>query len=285
MKCTEWAALQCQKGKIWKVHSVYRRTVNIRVENRILAFHPETIGLTPLSLQIPLSEAAFEEFSQRAEKTGYVFWKEGCVSVGTRTWDTGELDTWNAKIPIQLKRKETGLLQEEIEQFLSFYGKQYGGMADSAVNTTFQPEDDLITRTLRELTKRILDHGLNDVEKMTEAAAEMIGLGVGLTPSGDDFLTGMMLAFHLISDGDLIGRSCFFQKIQPYFEKTNEISRQYLECAHMGEGSAVWQELFQSVNDRKKIKENLKCVQQIGHSSGMDTLNGVAVGLTLMKIG
>ena len=101
----------------------------------------------------------------------------------------------------------------------------------------------------------------------------LIGLGPGLTPSGDDFVGGAMIALRAF------GRHALADRIAGWAlplarERTSRISRAHLECAAQGEGHEALHDLLCSFD-----KKHLERLARIGHSSGTDAAAGALLAL------
>jgi hypothetical protein len=115
----------------------------------------------------------------------------------------------------------------------------------------------------------------------------LIGLGPGLTPSGDDFIGGAMVALRSLGAGALADRLAAWAL--PLAEKrTGRISWAHLECAAAGEGAGALHEAIRAMCSYEEFsggdilaKDILGCVDAldaIGHTSGWDALTGVVAG-------
>lgn len=113
-----------------------------------------------------------------------------------------------------------------------------------------------------------------------EEIQTLIGLGPGLTPSGDDFLGGMMIALHDLGEAEtasflwqVIGRSIK--------EKSNPISYAHIKSASMGEASEGIHHLTSSIlkGSTSPIKNSLQEIEKIGHTSGWDCMAGIILTL------
>jgi hypothetical protein len=118
------------------------------------------------------------------------------------------------------------------------------------------------------------------------SAIEMlIGLGSGLTPSGDDLLVGYLAGLwckvqdeskHIQFVSEL-GKT-----IIQHSARTNDISDTYLYHAAQGQVSSRLADLAEAIC-RGRNPEQLNKVAQaafnVGHSSGMDTATGLLIGL------
>ena len=86
------------------------------------------------------------------------------------------------------------------------------------------------------LTHILLNLVSTDVYKR-QCLCHLIGLGIGLTPSGDDFLCGFLAGLRL-SDGSSVFLPFLEQHILHTLDRTNEISAAFLRCAVLGQFSA-----------------------------------------------
>ena len=103
----------------------------------------------------------------------------------------------------------------------------------------------------------------------------LLGLGPGLTPSGDDFLVGFLVALSIIDRQDLMSGIC--QIIQPLInELTGPISSLHILAAIDGEASEVLHKALNSilVGGRDEISQCINSVSVAGHTSGWDALAG-----------
>jgi len=109
----------------------------------------------------------------------------------------------------------------------------------------------------------------------------MIGLGEGLTPSGDDFNIGMLAALWHTGGNNKSRkfRKCLTEAITGICSETNDISKEFLLRACEGEFSPAITGIFESDGD---CNFALNRVAKIGHSSGVDTLNGIYTALLIV---
>lgn len=123
-----------------------------------------------------------------------------------------------------------------------------------------------------------------DSHTCSEAAQRMIGLGPGVTPSGDDVLIGFLAGLHCMT-GNKKDKRAFIQalgnEILLLSKKTNEISRTYLTHAVKGEFSSSIVALIDAIRDggEEQLTAAAGNAMRVGHSSGMDTVSGLLIGL------
>ena len=102
----------------------------------------------------------------------------------------------------------------------------------------------------------------------------LIGLGPGLTPSGDDYLGGVLIALHQL-EREKQARS-LWRWLEPRLARTSAISGAHLAAAAAGEGHetlhACLQALFSAHADWPSVLTQL---DNVGHCSGWDSLAGL----------
>lgn len=119
--------------------------------------------------------------------------------------------------------------------------------------------------------------GLADVN---EPVTALLGLGPGLTPSGDDFLGGMMIALRALGADDMQTQLfAVINRLAP--GRTNPVSIAHLRAAGTGAGHQSLHDTLHAllIGDAKALPGNLAAMDRIGHSSGRDALAGLCVTL------
>jgi len=110
----------------------------------------------------------------------------------------------------------------------------------------------------------------------------LLGLGPGLTPSGDDFVGGILIALHALGCRRILRSLC--AAVMPILgEQTNAISGAHLRSAMEGLGC---EPIHRAVNmiltgNRDCLSDVIEAVDSVGHTSGWDTLAGVVIAMRL----
>ncbi len=137
--------------------------------------------------------------------------------------------------------------------------------------------DDLYCRVAaRGLAKFLPALAANDPAGMEAGLMGFVGLGLGLTPSMDDFLTGFLYASHVLAEA---GRELPYLTTLPALVKTvaeartSEISAAYLHAA-------ADNDYFSIVEDTAIAllwgdKETARDILRVGSNSGADILTGM----------
>jgi len=116
---------------------------------------------------------------------------------------------------------------------------------------------------------------------LDDDAQALIGLGPGLTPSGDDYLGGVLIALHQL------GRKPQAQGLWRWLEqrlaRTSAISGAHLAAAAAGEGHEALHGCLEALCSRAADwTAALAALDGVGHCSGWDSLAGV---VAVAKIG
>lgn len=132
----------------------------------------------------------------------------------------------------------------------------------------------------------IFDFKNQKTENLGLKAQRIIGFGAGLTPSMDDFLSGIMIAniyssYYLCQD---INKALTINKeiIKNVYNKTTKVSESMLELTSIGKVSEDIRNLlvhFFSHEGNSKYIHLLQNIIDFGHSSGTDTLCGIYIGI------
>ncbi len=117
------------------------------------------------------------------------------------------------------------------------------------------------------------------------AVDALIGLGAGLTPSGDDLLIGYMTGLWS-SLQNKSERSQFIEELGKTIiqlsTKTNDISRTYLYHVAQGQVSSRLSDLAEGICRGERIERLAEVAEtafKVGHTSGMDAVTGLLIGL------
>ncbi|MQF69611.1 DUF2877 domain-containing protein [SAR202 cluster bacterium AD-804-J14_MRT_500m] len=150
--------------------------------------------------------------------------------------------------------------------------------------------DIVVSRSILGLKDLVIGWSTADRDRISRGVAQLIGLGPGLTPSGDDLLAGMLIALKQI------------QKINPEFvgnaatemlaseiaghacTGTNAISSEMLCHAIKGNSICSVHCLLIGLLDSRSSSKTTKFARDlvsIGHTSGWDMLAGIFLGLHL----
>jgi hypothetical protein len=132
---------------------------------------------------------------------------------------------------------------------------------------------DAVLSTAKAAAEALRDGWRGDIKRLREGVTGLAGLGSGLTPAGDDFLTGVMLWGWLDHPIPSLLCQTLAQASAPH---TTTLSAAFLQAAAQGECSAPWHALLAALNKERDV-EITAAVQRIldhGATSGADSLTG-----------
>jgi len=145
------------------------------------------------------------------------------------------------------------------------------------------PEDlaDRITTGTRNFSKAYKNH---DLEGCLEAAERLLGLGGGLTPSGDDWLAGFVLYQTRCQLANNTSAAFLEELTQKLLElakdKTTTISTNRILAASRGWAEEPFVQVIDGLFTGKPASDDLVALlTHFGHSSGVDTTLGIAASV------
>jgi hypothetical protein len=124
-----------------------------------------------------------------------------------------------------------------------------------------------------------------DLAHAVDAAEGIVGLGPGLTPSGDDALAGLLLALRLLGGAvpgggravwlaDWIGAA-----VTAYAcERTTALAATLLQCAARGQASVETAAVLRGIAGQEPLAPAARRLIDVGHTSGADAAWGLLTG-------
>ena len=122
----------------------------------------------------------------------------------------------------------------------------------------------------------------DDANALTAAARPLLGMGTGLTPSGDDFIGGLLFARRLVAPGPMLDRAITVL-VEAAAERTHVISAALLGDLARGAGYQRLHTVALDLINATPISSTASSASRlvrIGHSSGWDMLTGFLLGAT-----
>ena len=107
-------------------------------------------------------------------------------------------------------------------------------------------------------------------------ASQLIGLGPGLTPSGDDYLGGVLVALRWLGRGSQA--DSLWRWLEPHLAShTSEISAAHLAAAASGQVHEALHEVLENLSawEVPDLHPSLARLDAVGHTSGWDALAGI----------
>lgn len=289
--CGERACAVIEKNEPLSVIAVHSKSVYMRAsDGRLLLLCPDSYGRIPFGLAVRDYERLRTE---RVYTEGETVQLDGgvlCYSDGCRI----EFDMVRADIT---KKSACRLPCDERLDFAERYA--YANASRRGMVTVLGvmlckcvPCADATAYALAAASAADeLERGFlcGDGECLSAALRRFIGLGYGLTPSGDDFVCGMAYAFNRYKEGIPHSARCLYllsASVLPLLDRTNEVSREYIRCALEGERFDVVDGVLDDLVDgcsEEYLTESLELLLSVGASSGSDILCGMLFAFYVLR--
>jgi hypothetical protein len=277
-----------QQEVIGRVHSCYARILNVRTPGgRLLTFQGEGLLQAPLGLALATDVAALGTRLPIGALVVQDIPTARCYPAALRLRCIDAL-VWDGQVPAQPGLTPSALagMAYGLADWLCLHtpgrgltplllALEHGPMGLSATNavayTALAPlwagRQESVVTTLLTLVKAL------------------VGLGEGLTPSGDDFLVGLLAVLHLT--GSLpcgAGSPVHMQFCQCVRLGTSQLSGEFLRCAFEGHFAEPLVRLVQSLCApvMDAWSAHAATLAAVGHSSGVDAMVGIALGCRLL---
>ncbi len=114
-----------------------------------------------------------------------------------------------------------------------------------------------------------------DLSASLIATQKLAGLGMGLTPAGDDFILGAVLAAWIIHPTEVA--SVLAKEVtKTAAPLTTSLSAAWLRSAGEGAAGILWHEIFEALifSDSARIQDAFGRILAIGETSGADAMAG-----------
>lgn len=264
------------------VHSVYHSTVNLRTSGgRLLAIQSRGSPLSPISLVVSLSREALGRLPLEAgtpcriaPETVTLY--PACGERLQLRYLPGVTRVYDAALRSP-EHPDTAFHAALADRFLQAappgsLGRLPAGNGDPLLSAA----QDHLEEAAARYTRR-------QWEAAAEALCALVGLGTGLTPSGDDFLCGLLAGLLWRWGEDCPLHRALARCLAGRRMQTNLISAAFLDCALQGQFSEAVIRFFalSPVASAQELDDCRESFGAIGHSSGFDALAGISYGLTL----
>jgi hypothetical protein len=247
---------ECNRGAVGIVHSVFQRAANIRINSsgRILTITIDEIDNFTANCALVVDGKKKKKklyVNQRVLFSPDVVFLNGTPFIG----GLAKAKIWSRISNDEIMRLSVSSEKQNINDILLFM--------KSKLSHKSKWLDEFYSKTLNEI----------EVE-------HLIGLGEGLTPSGDDFIVGIIHGFHfleILSSQKLDIFTRFKNRVSYLKNQTGTISRHYIDYALERQWGSNSEGIIKSIiqNDADQLEYYLSNKLAIGGSSGYDESFGI----------
>ncbi len=289
----EYSALEMDDGLMtlvsqssaWIVHSVFRQTINLISDHEdLITITTHKSSLMPYSLVT--SADCFEHYKDKIHQTALVSEHEIMISHDLRFKLNGEIKS--SKLPVlKMEIINQEQLLSNIERLQTFFSKSYT-LGSFYIDSLASPYNLALQQTLIERTRAFCEAVKNQNDKAAlDAGTLLLGLGAGLTPSGDDYLVGFFAVLFFCSYRSKAIQQLAHDLAQNARESTNIISATYIKSASEKRFKKEISNLVQSVyqTDENLIAQSLSQLLEVGSTSGTDITQGILDAFFILTSG
>ncbi|WGD38093.1 DUF2877 domain-containing protein [Lysinibacter sp. HNR] len=280
-----------REKRLGAVHSVYERVVNLLdPQGNLLALASAVLDDAPRTIRI--ATADWNKFSPDVGEP--VVFEADALGVGiersTRIVMIQKAQRWEPRtVSLGKTSPETlDAIVTVIDLVLKVPAERSRFEEASAA---------LLSQGIKKLEAAIMGGAGED--QTTSAVRQLLGLGAGLTPAGDDVLTGLVLVAAQPGTDLAFAKPVIARALRDAADRTTALSAATLEEAVLGRSRQRLHDLLNlfaladrslsgdpgaepdSEAYRARLEAALIRVRDIGHSSGFDLLAGIRLGLRL----
>ena len=278
-----------------KIHSIFKNTINISLDKRIVSIHPRDIIKTPMSLRMN-GEVDLESLALNQGEDIRI--NKDSLILGSNVFYIKNTKVWNPKL-LPIYSKEESKNHDNIlynKEFIKDMLRVYGGenqVKDIVLSLLDGKEikikdgDYFSSKVYKSLEGIIAGAEILECRDASENLFHILGLGIGLTPSGDDFIMGFMSVLAAFKNLDSFVDNLLLEikkDLKDSLDKTTFLSSELYYYTLEDKYSSIFLDIFAAI--KKEDKDSLfKAIQSLlamGHSSGTDTLCGIVFAMDLI---
>lgn len=253
---------------IYRLHSRFNHAMNwVNIDREMITFLTRDLPNAPNTLLIDM--ASFQNLNL-SESAVFMKNSDGYFIDGNKISDGLSIAIWVMNVPT-IHNVESETL------------KVMNDFLDRNCEETTGIETKIYEKLDENYQKLIEACGKKSYEEITSFARQCIGLGLGLTPSGDDRLVGFLLGCYTQSEKNQNIIKALQSAIDVSIERTNEISYAMLKMAREGRFNEWLLQLAKEIsqNHLDEIPLAMQKVFAIGSRSGGDMLKGLVLSLEM----
>lgn len=263
-------------GVVGNVVNIFNTVINIELTNPslLITLSKKDVTSAPYMMKAS-SNAEFDKLKENLDiGDTFRFKTDGEITINDDKVIYNASRVFSSMIEtVHCEKNDLQLKKAEVDSYLETRG-HYGGLLNAYLTQSQKEHHLSVSLSIYDnYFQQLLKQLANDFSG--ESLKQFVGLGVGLTPSGDDFIVGLLSVLSRYdASGQWLNGIRNELKGSTIDKKTTRVSSYMIHYALDGCFNAALIELVCG-----KVAENLENVNSIGSTSGTDMLTGVGFGL------
>lgn len=269
------------------IQSVFDAAVNLRLEDedRLITVLISDGYELPQGIRISRKDISLQSLTvglRAASRGGILRFDSSLLSIDLR-----DAPVWKSRVPALCLDMNSLSSQKAWSASWNLLNKEQRlKNTEIVADDLFQPDtgSTLSQHISKPVMRLIASTGQFDPQEAALAAEKMIGLGPGVTPAGDDILIGFLAGLWSTAGENPTQLSfihSFGAELIQRAKQTGEISRTYLLHATRGQFSSTLSKHLEAIAADEDVEEATRNAMRVGHSSGMDSVTGALIGLSV----
>lgn len=281
------------RGRGW-VHSLYGEALNIVTPKGLVSLVASQKGRGPLN--VVLADNRLADLRGVIESGSLVTFGEGCITAGERI--RVNLDgaaIYNPSMRFRRAAQSPSLVVRNIgeaRKLILGAGHPEGlgallRLLSPEPPSPSSPATPFVAFALPSVKSLMLSLHKGDPKGAVSAARGLFGLGVGLTPSGDDLVAGTLVALILGSKNGVGGPPLLSEAAiaiaSASERRTTLLSREYVNQASLGKSNEAVVRFVEDIfaGTYEELRKSLIELLAFGATSGTDIAAGVVIGASI----
>jgi hypothetical protein len=266
-------------SKVGGIHSVFKNSLNLSFGDRLINLNSVESAKPPFGVQ--MDESIINYIVDNIGKNDNVLWDADYKNI--------IFPSMNLKIKFNENYYHSQISPIEIDysNFLINFSKlikfavgnqlQNGFDKDMLKIIEFYFNENKTDKDEFSKELRLLENSLLEEKLDSEVLNYWVGRGRGLTPSGDDFLVGVLALLSTLGYASSYSKDLEDYLLKEGYKRTTRIGFEYLWYASQGKFSDNIITLCKSMveEDKKEFEKALWSLSDTGHTSGTDTILGI----------
>ena len=255
---------------VYEVHSRFRRVVNLTDGSHLASIVEPGVGAGPLNLVVTDLDP---------EGIARLDVGKSAVQIDTKRYAFGSGETYDSGIVL------TGVSPETIEENVAILRELLVALAPEK-SLAFLLDESRLAHFRPGFERALAEHVTHCVHDifssdLLRGVSRLEGAGFGLTPSGDDFICGLLIGMHVLEQTQAIDLASLRAAVYQAAKSGNILTDTALSLARDGLVFEQLRDLITALGHgtRSELRRTTVRLLAVGHTSGADLATGLCLTL------